>query len=196
MPAAPSKSGRHVSISEPGKPLPPPMITIQRPSNSDMSDISELDDDELQAQSTKSHNPRSIEDVLAEGRRGSESLPLEQGLEEERLITSELTQEDRERIIQDVAKNMAANPTPAAQAGNLVPSLRVKKRMKVRRAVVRGPMLRLLLGRQLAGPTKQALRMRALRQSESAAESTAVAHPAVDGGSSDDGYFQDSWLIA
>ena len=179
---APSKKDRRVVITEPKKPLPPPAITIQRPSNSDISDISEVDEDESSTQPIKSPNPRTIDSVLAEERRGSRDSPMQQRLEEERLITSKLTQADRERIIQDIATDMAAAPPPIEQIGDPVPSLEVKKRMKVRRALVRGPMLKLILGRQLAGPAKQALKLSALGKAVPATEVSAIPTTVVDGG--------------
>ena len=57
----------------------------------------------------------------------------------------------------------------------------VKTRMKIRRVAVRGPVLKLLLGRQLAGPTKDALKMRALGRTVSIAGVPGLSNVATDG---------------
>ena len=176
---------------EPNKPLPPPKITIQRPSN---SDISESNDDEIPAallptpepraismiqrpsssESSKcidvefstaplsAPDPRAIDSVLSENRPGTKRFSLKERLEEKRRrTTSELTQQDRERIIQNIAGGIAAvppDPIETEDSSRLI-DVKVKRRMKVRSVFVRGPVLKLLLGRQLAGPTKEALKM-------------------------------------
>ena len=62
------------------------------------------------------------------------------------------------------APDLAALPPRPIPAGelNLPIDLKVKRRSKVRSVIVRGPVLKVLLGRQLAGPTKQGLKLTAL----------------------------------
>ena len=168
--------------------MPPPTITIQRPSN---SDISEVGEEEYPVQPSPSPKPRKIDDVLAKEMRGSEDLPLQERLEEERRITPQLTNADREQIIQDITADIAAVPIPTQdigqlakfpETGDLTKSARIKRRMKVRRTFVRRPVLKLLLGRQLAGPAKEALRMGALGKIAPPADVAALPNAVVDGG--------------
>lgn len=178
-PVVPPRKDPQVSVSSPHRPLPPPLITIQRPSN---SDISEVGDYEATEQLKEPSNPQTIDSVLAEERQGTESLPLQQRLEEERRLTSELTQAERQGVIQKIATDIAAVPNPVTQPGEVTMSTEVKKRMQIRRAIVRSPMLKLLLGRQLAGPAKEALKMRALGKAVPVTGVSTLLNTTVDGG--------------
>ena len=173
-PAPPAAVGSHsgpFSASEqagllpepavPKKPSPPPIITIQRPSS---GDVSESEEGEIPAAPLPMPEPRTMDSALSESRSRTEEPLLRELLDEGRHVTPELTEQDRERTLQDIASDMAAVPTGPTETEKLTrPSdTKIKRRMKIRSACVRGPVLKLLLGRQLAGPTKDALRMYAL----------------------------------
>ena len=144
------------------KPLPPPTIMIQRPSN---SDISESDGDESPVAPLPTPKPCSTDNVVSGGRPRTRSPPLGEQLDNEEChATSKSTEQDRERMIQSIASDITAIPPGRMETEDLSRTInvKVKRRMKLRSTCVRGPVLKLLLGRQLAGPTKEALRMYAL----------------------------------
>ena len=166
---APSPANRHrravpAKGRKPSKRRSIPIITIQRPSYSGLSAA----EGELPAAPLSTPEPHTVDIVLSEGRYVTKHTPLKKRLEEERKITAELTAKDRERIVQEIATNMASLEPNVPDIGALRPNRslptlpRVKRRMKIRGKVVRGPVLKLLLGRQLGGPTKQALKLATL----------------------------------
>ncbi len=138
-----------------------PRIIIQRPSYSGFSEA----DGGVPSAPLSTPEPHTIDVVLSEGRYVTKRLPIKTRLDEERKITSELTPADRDRIIQEISSDMASLEPTVPGTENLtqkvsIPALpKVKRRMKVRGKVVRSPVLKLLLGRQLGGPTGKALKL-------------------------------------
>lgn len=144
---------KQTSISEPSKSLPTPKITIQRPTD---SDLGEFDDPEPSHQTSPRLKLCIIDGALVKQHQGTGSL---EHLEEERRITSELTRHDHESIVQHIAAEMGAVSSSATEVEEQSSSVHVKVKMsmRIRRKVVRRPVLKLMLGRQLAGPTREAL---------------------------------------